>query len=49
MVLIYHLHQHSCFLYLGSILVDEYGSESGCVDGLIQMLEAFLGPTFKVR
>jgi transportin-3 len=48
MVNIYQIHQHSCFLYLGSILVDEYGSEVGCVDGLIQMLEAFLGPTFKV-
>ncbi|KAG7176748.1 Transportin-3-like 1 [Homarus americanus] len=36
----------SCFLYLGSILVDEYASEVGCVAGLLAMLEAFTQPTF---
>lgn len=46
MVTIYQQHQHSCFLYLGSILVDEYGMEIGCVQGLLDMLQAFCGPTF---
>ncbi|KAJ9580259.1 hypothetical protein L9F63_004072 [Diploptera punctata] len=45
-VTLYQMHQHSCFLYLGSILVDEYASEPGCVQGLLDMLQAFLGPTF---
>ncbi|RUS92156.1 hypothetical protein EGW08_000009 [Elysia chlorotica] len=48
MVGLYQTYQHSCFLYLGSILVDEYGSESGCVPGLLDMLQAFCGPTFKI-
>uniref|UniRef100_UPI00358E79EC transportin-3-like isoform X1 n=2 Tax=Myxine glutinosa TaxID=7769 RepID=UPI00358E79EC len=48
MVRVYHTHQHSCFLYLGSILVDEYGSEEGCRQGLLDMLQAFCGPTFSV-
>ena len=46
MVTIYASHPHSCFLYLGSILVDEYGGEECCVQGLLQMLEAFCNPTF---
>jgi len=45
-VSLYHRHQHSCFLYLGSILVDEYAAEPGCVQGLLDMLQAFLIPTF---
>ncbi|KAL5010143.1 hypothetical protein ScPMuIL_012448 [Solemya velum] len=48
MVNLYQVHQHSCFLYLGSILVDEYGLENGCVPGLVDMLQAFCGPTFKI-
>ncbi|XP_074655394.1 transportin-3-like isoform X2 [Tubulanus polymorphus] len=48
MVNLYQVHQHSCFLYLGSILVDEYGMEKGCIQGLIDMLQAFCGPTFKL-
>ncbi|XP_077999883.1 transportin-3-like [Glandiceps talaboti] len=48
MVVIYQAHHHSCFLYLGSILVDEFGKESGCVQGLIDMLQAFCGPTFEL-
>ncbi|KAE8750021.1 hypothetical protein FOCC_FOCC003145 [Frankliniella occidentalis] len=48
MVSLYVQHQHSCCLYLGSILVDEYASESGCVVGLLEMLEAFIGPTFTI-
>ncbi|XP_013777598.1 transportin-3-like [Limulus polyphemus] len=45
-VRIYQEHPHSCFLYLGSILVDEYGRDPGCVQGLVDMLQAFCGPTF---
>lgn len=48
MVQLYAVHQHSCFLYLGSILVDEYGGEAGCIPGLLDMLQAFCGPTFKI-
>nr|CAD7404319.1 unnamed protein product [Timema cristinae] len=47
-VSLYQLHQHSCFLYLGSILVDEYASEPGCAQGLLDMMQAFIGPTFIV-
>lgn len=43
---LYSAHQHSCFLYLGSILVDEYAMDPECVSGLLAMLEAFIGPTF---
>ncbi|XP_068215164.1 transportin-3 isoform X2 [Palaemon carinicauda] len=46
MVTLYSSHGHSCFLYLGSILVDEYAGEAGCVPGLLAMLEAFTQPTF---
>ncbi|XP_054715375.1 transportin-3-like [Uloborus diversus] len=48
MVEIYQVHQHSCFLYLGSVLVDEYGSEPGCVQGLLDMLQAFCVPAFRL-
>lgn len=48
MVQLYQEHQHSCFLYLGSILVDEYGSEPGCIEGLLEMLKAFCAPTFRI-
>lgn len=48
MVSLYIQHQHSCCLYLGSILVDEYASEPGCVGGLLDMLAAFIGPTFTI-
>ncbi|GCB63304.1 hypothetical protein scyTo_0007374 [Scyliorhinus torazame] len=48
MVSVYQSHQHSCFLYLGSILVDEYGSEESCTQGLLEMMQAFCGPTFQL-
>ncbi|XP_065739455.1 transportin-3 isoform X8 [Phocoena phocoena] len=48
MVNVYHVHQHSCFLYLGSILVDEYGMEEGCRQGLLDMLQALCMPTFQL-
>lgn len=38
MVDIYNRHPHSCFLYLASILVDEYGHLDNCRSGLIHML-----------
>ncbi|XP_048516795.1 transportin-3 [Dendroctonus ponderosae] len=43
---IYCEYKHSCFLYVGSILVDEYASNPQCVGGLLDMLEAFIKPTF---
>lgn len=43
---IYSTYKHSCFLYVGSILVDEYATNSNCVQGLLDMLQAFLEPTF---
>ncbi|XP_030844509.1 transportin-3 isoform X2 [Strongylocentrotus purpuratus] len=48
MVGFYQSHMHSCYLYLGSILVDEYGREPSCVPGLIDMLQAFMGPTYTI-
>ncbi|KAJ8032102.1 Transportin-3 [Holothuria leucospilota] len=48
MVNIYQTHQHSCFLYLGSILVDEYGTDQNCKQGLLEMLKAFITPTYKI-
>lgn len=48
MVSVYQVHQHSCFLYLGSILVDEYGMEEGCQQGLLDMLQALCIPTFQL-
>ena len=47
MVGIYGTHPHSCFLYLGSILVDEYGTEAGCVQGLLDMLQVRRSFIFK--
>lgn len=38
-VRIYKDHKHSCLLYVGSILVDEYATDPQCVGGLLEMLE----------
>ena len=38
---IYREHYHSCFLYLGSIVVDEFGADSAYQQGLMGMLQAF--------
>lgn len=46
MVMVYANHQHSCLLYLGSILVDEFGTEDAFIGGLLNMLQAFIEPTF---
>ncbi|CAB1333807.1 unnamed protein product [Coregonus sp. 'balchen'] len=48
MVSVYQVYPHSCFLYLGSILVDEYGMEEGCRQGLLDMLQALCMPTFQL-
>uniref|UniRef100_A0A4W3H0D8 Transportin 3 n=1 Tax=Callorhinchus milii TaxID=7868 RepID=A0A4W3H0D8_CALMI len=48
MVNVYRVHPHSCFLYLGSILVDEYGMEEGCRQGLLDMVQALCMPTFQL-
>lgn len=48
MVNVYQVYPHSCFLYLGSILVDEYGMEDGCRQGLLDMLQALCMPTFQL-
>ncbi|XP_028670547.1 transportin-3 isoform X2 [Erpetoichthys calabaricus] len=48
MVNVYQIYPHSCFLYLGSILVDEYGMEEGCRQGLLDMLQALCMPTFQL-
>jgi len=48
MVSVYGTNPHSCFLYLGSILVDEYGDETGCVPGLTSMTMALCGPAFQL-
>lgn len=44
MVSVYQVFPHSCFLYLGSILVDEYGMEEGCRQGLLDMLQVSTHP-----
>lgn len=37
---------HSCFLYLGSVLVDEYGGDDSASNFLLQMLEALCPRSF---
>lgn len=46
LVHLYEARGHSCYLYLGSILVDEYANETGCIPGLLNMLQAFISPTY---
>merc|ERR1719291_1341726 len=48
MVALYASQAHSCYLYLGSILVDEYAGEAGCIPGLLSMLQAFITPTYRI-
>ncbi len=40
-ITLYQRHHHSCFLYLGSIIVDEFGSGSEYREGLATMLSVF--------
>ena len=46
MVSIYRELHHSCFLYLGSIIVDEFGEDESYQQGLIGMLQAFAEQSF---
>lgn len=39
-IAIYQEHQHSCFLYLGSVIVDEFGADVSLQQGLFQFLQA---------
>lgn len=48
MVDTYSVYKHSCLLYLGSILVDEFGHDMRCIAGLLSLLEAFIEPTFNI-
>ncbi|CAJ0955684.1 unnamed protein product, partial [Mesorhabditis belari] len=45
---IYQHYQHSCILYLASIIVDEYGALPELQDGLIQMLQMLAISTFPI-
>lgn len=45
---IYRKHPHSCFLYLASILVDEYGKVEEIQRGLIAMLNVLSEKSFEV-
>jgi len=46
MVELYTANLHSCWLYLGSILVDEYGRDDACIQGLLDMVLALATPAF---
>lgn len=48
MVSIYREHQHSCFLYLGSVVVDEFGSEVTFQQGLVDFLLALAEVAFPI-
>uniref|UniRef100_A0A1I8AW69 Importin N-terminal domain-containing protein n=1 Tax=Steinernema glaseri TaxID=37863 RepID=A0A1I8AW69_9BILA len=48
MVQIYQTFQHSCFLYLGSILVDEYGGQEMFQQELLEMMQLLASYSFKV-
>ncbi|XP_022670159.1 transportin-3-like isoform X2 [Varroa jacobsoni] len=43
----YKIHPHSCFLYLASILVDEFGRMPSCVPGLISLVNTLAETTFQ--
>jgi hypothetical protein len=43
---VYKSHHQSCFLYLGSIIVDEFGSDPNYQQGLLFMLVAFAEVSF---
>lgn len=55
MAYLYKEHHHSCYLYIGSILVDEYGSKfdnplvmQQCHSILLEMIDAFIEPAFRL-
>lgn len=45
-VTMYRTNHYSCFLYLGSILVDIYATDDGFKTGLIEMMQAFTQEAF---
>ena len=45
---IYQGYQHSCFLYLGSVVVDEFGAEPSFHQGLMQFLQALVEVALKL-
>jgi len=47
-VTVYRVHPHSCYLYLGSIIVDEFGTDEAYQQGLLGMLQAFAEVTFPI-
>jgi transportin-3 len=47
-VQIYHNHHQSCFIYLGSVIVDEFGTEPSYHTGLLAMLQAFAEVCFPI-
>lgn len=47
-IAIYRNYKHSSFLYVGSILVDEYATDVTCIQGLLDMLQALIEPTFNL-
>jgi len=48
MMTIYKDHPHSCFLYIGSVLVDQYGKNQAAEKSLMTMLKAFVPSTFQL-
>ena len=48
MVNLYAEHQLSCLLYIGSVLIDEYGKNKAAEAPLMQMVKSFAQPTFKI-
>lgn len=46
-VSLYRVNHGSCFLYLGSILVDIYGTESDFKTGLVEMMQIFTQEAFE--
>lgn len=45
-ITMYRVNHYSCFLYLGSILVDIYGTDDGMKTGLIEMMQVFTQEAF---
>lgn len=44
---LYRVNHFSCFLYLGSILVDIYGNENNFKSGLVEMMQIFTKEAFE--
>ena len=48
MVNLYVEHPLSCLLYIGSVLIDEYGNKKDADKPLMVMLKSFVQPTFQI-